>query len=72
MAEKRYYWLKLKDDFFRQKPIKKLRSMEHGETYTIPDCQGQSGAVRVGGGLRHHPLLPDLDTGGVGRGVLSG
>lgn len=35
MAEKRYYWLKLKDDFFRQKPIKKLRSMEHGETYTI-------------------------------------
>lgn len=35
MAERRYYWLKLKDDFFRQKPIKKLRLMDRGEIYTI-------------------------------------
>lgn len=35
MANKRYYWLKLKDDFFRQKEIKKLRKVAGGDTYTI-------------------------------------
>lgn len=32
---KRYYWLKLKDDFFRQLPMKKLRRIAGGDTYTI-------------------------------------
>ncbi|HIR26556.1 MAG TPA: phage replisome organizer N-terminal domain-containing protein [Candidatus Choladousia intestinigallinarum] len=32
---KRYYWLKLQNDFFRQKPIKKLRKIAGGDTYTI-------------------------------------
>lgn len=32
---KRYYWLKLKDDFFRQKEIKKLRRIAGGDTFTI-------------------------------------
>lgn len=32
---KRYYWLKLPDDFFRQKTIKKLRKIAGGDTYTI-------------------------------------
>lgn len=32
---KRYYWLKLPDDFFRQKPIKKLRKIAGGDTYTV-------------------------------------
>lgn len=32
---KKYYWLKLPDDFFRQKPIKKLRRIAGGDTYTI-------------------------------------
>ena len=36
MAEKkRYYWLKLKDDFFTQKEIKRLRRIAGGDTYTI-------------------------------------
>lgn len=36
MAEgKRYYWLKLYDDFFDSKRIKKLRRMAGGDTYTI-------------------------------------
>ena len=35
MAEKRYYWLKLKTDFFRQKEIKKLRMIAGGDTYTV-------------------------------------
>ena len=32
---KRYYWIKLKADFFRQKEIKKLRRIAGGDTYTI-------------------------------------
>ena len=32
---KRYYWLKLPEDWFRQKPIKKLRKIASGDTYTI-------------------------------------
>ena len=35
MSGKRYYWLKLKDDFFESKRIKKLRKMAGGDTYTI-------------------------------------
>ena len=36
MAEaKRYYWLKLGEDFFRQKEIKKLRRIAGGDTFTI-------------------------------------
>ena len=31
----RYYWLKLHDDFFDSKRIKKLRRMAGGDTYTI-------------------------------------
>lgn len=32
---KKYYWLKLKEDFFRLKEIKKLRKIAGGDTYTI-------------------------------------
>jgi len=32
---KRYFWLKLKDDFFNQKEIKVLRKIAGGDTYTI-------------------------------------
>lgn len=36
MAErKRYYWLKLKRDFFTSKRMKKLRKIAGGDTYTI-------------------------------------
>lgn len=32
---KKYYWLKLKEDFFKDKEIKKLRKIAGGDTYTI-------------------------------------
>ncbi len=34
-ATKKYFWLKLKDDFFRDKKIKKLRRIAGGDTFTI-------------------------------------
>lgn len=35
MAEKRYYWIQLKEGFFQQKEIKKLRKVAGGDTYTV-------------------------------------
>ncbi len=32
---KRYFWLKLKEDFFHDKKIKKLRRIAGGDTYTV-------------------------------------
>ena len=32
---KRYYWLKVKEDFFNSREIKKLRKLAGGDTYTI-------------------------------------
>lgn len=32
---KRYFWLRLKDDFFKSKAMKKLRRIAGGDTYTI-------------------------------------
>ena len=32
---KRYYWLKLPDDFFGDKAIKRLRKIAGGDTYVI-------------------------------------
>ena len=32
---KKYYWLKLKDDFFTTREVKKLRKVAGGDTYTI-------------------------------------
>ena len=32
---KRYYWLKLPEDFFRQKEIKQLRKIAGGDTFTV-------------------------------------
>lgn len=35
MSEKKFYWLKLKEDFFKSKSIKKLRKIAGGDTFTI-------------------------------------
>ena len=53
MAEgKRYYWLKLKDDFFTSKRIKKLRNMAGGDTYTIIYLKMQLLAMKSDGIIR--------------------
>ena len=35
VMEKRNYWLKLKEDFFTQLQVKKLRKIAGGDTYAI-------------------------------------
>lgn len=46
---KRYYWLKLKEDFFSSKRIKKLRNMAGGDTYTIIYLKMQLLAMKTDG-----------------------
>ena len=49
---KRYFWLKLYDDFFGSKRIKKLRKMAGGDTYLIIYLKMQLKAMKTGGVLR--------------------
>lgn len=48
---KKYFWLKLKDDFFTSKRIKKLRRMAGGDTYTIIYLKMQLKAIKNDGVL---------------------
>lgn len=56
MAEKRYYWLKLYDDFFKSKRIKKLRKLAGGDTFTIIYLKMQLLAMKHGGVLEYTGL----------------
>ena len=49
MAGKRFFWLKLQEDFFQQKAMKKLRRMERGEILTIIYLKMQLASLRNGG-----------------------
>ena len=49
---KKYYWLKLKSDFFSSKRIKKLRKMAGGDTYTIIYLKMQLASVKTDGILQ--------------------
>lgn len=49
---KRYYWLRLHDDFFNSKRIKKLRKMAGGDTYTIIYLKMQLLAMKTEGVLK--------------------
>ena len=53
MAERRYYWLKLQEDFFSSLRIKKLRKIAGGDTYTIIYLKMQLLSIRNGGILKY-------------------
>ena len=51
LAEKRYYWIQLKEGFFKQKAIKKLRKIAGGDTYTVIYLKMLLAAVQQGNKL---------------------
>lgn len=57
---KRYYWLKLKEDFFSSKRIKKMRKMAGGDTYTIIYLKLQLLAMKKDGILTWTGLEDDV------------
>lgn len=52
MEGKRYYWLRLHDDFFGSMRIKKLRKMAGGDTYVIIYLKMQLKAMKTDGVIR--------------------
>lgn len=60
MAEKRYYWLKLFDDFFSSKRIKKLRNLAGGDTYTIIYLKMQLKSLKDEGYLYFDGVMDDF------------
>ena len=60
MAEKRYYWLKLKSDFFTQPKIKKLRKMAGGDTFTIIYLKMKLLTLNTGGQLVFEEIEDDF------------
>ncbi len=53
---KRYYWLKLQDEFFASKRIKKLRKIAGGDTYTIIYLKMQLLSMKTNGVLEYTGL----------------
>lgn len=60
MSEKRYFWLKLYDDFFTSKRIKKLRTIAGGDTYTIIYLKMQLKALKTDGYLYFDGVMSDF------------
>ena len=56
---KKYYWLKLKSDFFEEKYIKALRKLPQGDSLTITYLKMQLKSLRTEGILRYEGILPD-------------
>ena len=57
---KRYYWLKLKEDFFTSKRIKKLRNMAGGDTYLIIYLKLQLMAMKKDGIIKFDHLEDNI------------
>jgi len=58
--EKRYFWLKLADDFFTSKRIKMLRSLAGGDTFTIIYLKMQLKALKTEGYLYYDGIMDDF------------
>lgn len=58
MSEKRYFWLKLKEDFFDDKQIKYLRSLPDGDKIVITYLKMQLKSLKTNGTIRYDKLLP--------------
>ena len=57
---KRYFWLKLKEDFFSSKRIKKLRNMAGGDTYLIIYLKLQLKAMKTEGIIKFDHLEDNI------------
>ena len=61
MADKRYYWLKLKEDYFNSPKIKKLRKIAGGDTYTIIYLEMQLLSIQNGGIIQFENIEPTFE-----------
>lgn len=61
-TNKRYYWLKLPENFFAQKEIRKLRRVAGGDTYTIIYLKMLLKAMQDDGKLYYEGIEEDFET----------
>lgn len=58
MGEKKYYWLKLKDDFFKRHDIKIIEAMDNGKEYVLLYLKLLVESVSHNGRLRFSDEIP--------------
>jgi predicted phage replisome organizer len=58
MADKRYFWLKLKENYFDSPKIKKLRKIAGGDTYTIIYLKLQLLSIKNNGYIEYEKIEP--------------
>ena len=56
---KKYFWLKLKDDFFDEKYIKALRRLPQGDSLVIVYLKMQLKSLKTEGIIKYEQILPD-------------
>lgn len=61
MAEKRYYWLKMKEDYFSAPIIKKLRKIAGGDTFTIIYLKMQLMSIKNEGYIEYEGIEPTFE-----------
>ena len=60
-AEKKYFWLKLKENFFDDKQIKYLRSLPDGDKIVITYLKMQLKSLKTMGSIRYDKILPSCE-----------
>ena len=55
---KKYYWLKLKENFFEEKQIKYLRSLQDGDKIVIAYLKMQLKSLKTEGFIKYDSILP--------------
>lgn len=58
---KKYYWLKLKEDFFDEKYIKALRKLPDGDALTIVYLKMQLKSLKTEGIIQYDHILPSAE-----------
>lgn len=61
MAEKRFYWLKLKENYLNEPKIKKLRKIAGGDTYTIIYLKMQLLSIKNEGIVQFEGIEPTFE-----------
>ena len=61
MAERRFFWLKLKEDFFDEKQVKYLRKLPDGDKLTIVYLKMLLKSIRTEGVLKYDQILPSCE-----------
>ena len=59
--EKKYFWLKLKENFFDDKQIRFLRTLPDGDKIVITYLKMQLKSLKTAGTIRYDKILPTCE-----------